>query len=49
MRSRYAGLSCAVLRSRGIAARVRCEFATYFQPGHGVDHWITEYRHKGSA
>lgn len=28
----------------GIAARVRCGFATYFQSGQGLDHWITEYR-----
>lgn len=40
----FAVLSCALLRCRGIAARVRCGFATYFQPGQGVDHWITEYR-----
>ncbi|MHB1929117.1 MAG: transglutaminase domain-containing protein [Acidimicrobiales bacterium] len=40
----FAVLSCALLRYRGIAARVRCGFATYFQHGHGVDHWITEYR-----
>lgn len=40
----FAVLSCALLRHRGIAARVRCGFATYFQPGQGLDHWITEYR-----
>jgi transglutaminase-like putative cysteine protease len=40
----FAVLSGAFLRSRGIAARVRCGFATYFQPGHGLDHWVTEYR-----
>jgi hypothetical protein len=40
----FAVLSCAFLRSRGIAARVRCGFASYFQPGHGLDHWVTEYR-----
>ena len=28
----------------GIAARVRCGFATYFQAGQGLDHWVTEYR-----
>ncbi len=39
----FAVLSCALLRYRGIRARVRCGFATYFQPGQGVDHWITEY------
>jgi hypothetical protein len=40
----FALLSCALLRYRGVAARVRCGFATYFQPGQGLDHWITEYR-----
>jgi hypothetical protein len=39
----FAVLSCALLRYRGIPARVRCGFATYFQPGQGLDHWITEY------
>jgi hypothetical protein len=36
-------LSCALLRYRGIAARARCGFGTYFRPGLGLDHWITEY------
>jgi hypothetical protein len=40
----FAVLACALLRQRGIAARVRCGFATYFQPGQGLDHWIVEYR-----
>jgi hypothetical protein len=39
----FAVLSCALLRYRGIPARARCGFATYFQPGRGLDHWITEY------
>jgi hypothetical protein len=39
-------LSCALLRYRGIAARARCGFGTYFQPGLGLDHWITEYWHE---
>lgn len=42
----FAVISCALLRHRGFASRVRCGFATYFQPGQGVDHWITEYRDK---
>lgn len=45
----FAVLSCALLRHRGIAARVRCGFATYFQPSQGLDHWITEYRDQRSA
>ncbi len=40
----FAVLSCALLRYRGIATRARCGFATYFQPGLGLDHWIIEYR-----
>jgi hypothetical protein len=40
----FALLSCAFLRYQGIEARARCGFATYFQAGHGVDHWVTEYQ-----
>ena len=40
----FAVLSCAFLRYLGIAARVRCGFATYFQAGQGLDHWVTEYQ-----
>src|SRR5215469_3120575 len=40
----FALLSCAFLRYRGIDARARCGFATYFQDGQGLDHWIIEYR-----
>ncbi|WP_370947763.1 transglutaminase-like domain-containing protein [Amycolatopsis sp. cg5] len=40
-------LSCALLRHRGFAARVRCGFGTYFEPGQGLDHWVTEY-HDGT-
>ncbi|MEU4620351.1 transglutaminase domain-containing protein [Actinoplanes sp. NPDC023801] len=43
----FALLSCALMRHRGIEARTRCGFGTYFQPGQGRDHWITEYRHDG--
>lgn len=39
----FAVLSCALLRYRGIPARVRCGFATYFQPNQALDHWIMEY------
>ncbi|MCA0157115.1 transglutaminase-like domain-containing protein [Tsukamurella sp. M9C] len=40
----FAVLACALLRYRGIAARVRCGFATYFEHDRAVDHWIVEYR-----
>ncbi|WP_207211734.1 transglutaminase-like domain-containing protein [Promicromonospora panici] len=36
-------LACTFLRARGILARARCGFGTYFRAGHGYDHWITEY------
>jgi hypothetical protein len=39
----FATLACALLRARGITARARCGFATYFVPGKSVDHWIVEY------
>jgi hypothetical protein len=42
-------LSCALLRHRGIAARARCGFGTYFQPGLGLDHWITEWGQRTSG
>ena len=40
----FAVVACALLRHQGIAARARCGFATYFQPGQGLDHWVIEYR-----
>lgn len=40
----FAVVSCALLRRHGIPARARCGFATYFDQGRGVDHWVTEYR-----
>jgi hypothetical protein len=43
----FAVLACALLRERGFPARVRCGFATYFQPGQGLDHWIVEYDRDG--
>jgi hypothetical protein len=36
-------LSCAFLRHRGIPARARCGFATYFEQDKFVDHWVVEY------
>jgi Transglutaminase-like superfamily len=40
----FALLACALLRHHRVTSRVRCGFATYFQPGQGLDHWIVEYR-----
>jgi hypothetical protein len=36
-------LFCSILRSKGIPARLRCGFASYFEPDHYEDHWICEY------
>ncbi|BEL03196.1 hypothetical protein Q0Z83_013870 [Actinoplanes sichuanensis] len=45
----FAVLACALLRHRGIAARARCGFATYFQPGLGLDHWVIEFSTDGRS
>ncbi|MEU4085257.1 transglutaminase domain-containing protein [Streptomyces aureus] len=39
----FATMACAFLRARGVTARARCGFATYFVKEQGLDHWITEY------
>ena len=36
-------LLASFLRHRGIPARARCGFATYFLPNHFEDHWVCEY------
>lgn len=33
----------SMLQSQGIPARPRCGFATYFEPGLYIDHWVCEY------
>ena len=43
----FAVLACALLRHQAVASRVRCGFATYFQPGSAVDHWVVEFRADG--
>jgi hypothetical protein len=39
----FVTVAVALLRARGIPARARCGFATYFDQDRGVDHWIAEY------
>jgi hypothetical protein len=39
----FAVLVVAMLRAKGVPARARCGFATYFNPGHFEDHWVGEY------
>jgi len=38
-------LLTSILRQRGIPARARAGFGTYFSPGHFEDHWVCEYWH----
>lgn len=39
----FATLLTALLRHRGVPARARCGFASYFEAGRHVDHWICEW------
>lgn len=41
----FALLFAALLRAKGIPARSRCGFGTYFEGGRAVDHWVAEYWH----
>lgn len=40
----FAVATVALLRERGVEARARCGFATYFRPDWFEDHWVVEYR-----
>lgn len=42
----FSMLLCSILREKGIPARTRCGFATYFINGWFEDHWICEYWNK---
>lgn len=42
-------LLVTLLRHRGVPARARCGFGTYFIPGHFEDHWVAEYWDAGRA
>jgi len=39
----FALMTCSALRERGVAARVRCGFATYFTANPFEDHWVCEH------
>lgn len=43
----FALMLCAVLRCKGVPARVRCGFAAYFSAG-WEDHWVCEYLDDGT-
>jgi hypothetical protein len=42
-------LLVALLRTKGVPARARCGFGTYFKRGHFYDHWACEYWHAAAA
>ena len=39
----FSVLLAAILRHKGIPARARCGFGTYFIPHHYEDHWVCQY------
>ena len=39
----FALMTCSALRERGVPARVRCGFATYFPSNPFEDHWVCEH------
>src|SRR6185312_12977497 len=39
----FALMTCSALRERGVVARVRCGFATYFTANPFEDHWVCEH------
>jgi hypothetical protein len=39
----FALMTCSALRERGVPARVRCGFATYFSLNPFEDHWVCEH------
>jgi hypothetical protein len=39
----FSTMMAAFLKRKGVPARARCGFATYFEQGKYVDHWVTEY------
>jgi hypothetical protein len=39
----FTTFTVALLREKGIPARARCGFGTYFLPGRFEDHWVCEY------
>lgn len=38
----FVTLAVAIMRHKGIAARARCGFGSYFTAGQWIDHWIAE-------
>ncbi len=42
-------LLVAILRAKGIPARARCGFGSYFNPPYCEDHWVCEYWNDGET
>jgi hypothetical protein len=45
----FSTMVASFLKRKGIPARARCGFATYFEPGKYVDHWVAEYWNASEA
>ena len=43
----FSVLAVTLFRARGVPARARCGFGTYFKPGWFEDHWVAEYFQDG--
>jgi hypothetical protein len=43
----FSTIMAALLRAKGVPARARCGFGTYFLPDHYEDHWVCEYWDEG--
>jgi hypothetical protein len=39
----FSVLATCLFREAGFAARARCGFSTYFEPGKFIDHWVVEW------
>ncbi len=39
----FSVLAASLFREVGLAARARCGFSTYFEPGKFIDHWVVEW------
>lgn len=45
----FSTMMAAFLKRKSYAARARCGFATYFEAGKYVDHWVAEYWNAGES
>ena len=45
----FSTMMTAFLRHKGIPARARCGFSSYYQPGKYDDHWVCEYWNAADA